>query len=203
MRYEILNDEDPQHPRKEFDVFGTILYTSSRYELGDERVSAEEIQSKTQDTSVIALPVFAFIHGSVTLNTGGFDCPWDSGQCGIIYITKDKVRETFKVKRISTTLLKQVRETLQSEVKTYSQYLSGEVYGYRILNDQNEEVDSCWGFYGLENVEAEAKEALQRALDYIPPSPEALAALNAGIESAKQGKIVFRTENFSQYANDE
>jgi hypothetical protein len=46
-------------------------------------------------------------------------------------------------------------------------YLTGDVYGYVIqkLDDDGEvedEVDSCWGFYGMDDVEAEA----QRALEY-------------------------------------
>lgn len=39
--------------------------------------------------------------------------------------------------------------------------------------------------------------------DYVPPSPRALAALKAGLESAKRNPVVFRREDFAQYADDE
>jgi hypothetical protein len=39
--------------------------------------------------------------------------------------------------------------------------------------------------------------------DYVPPSPKALAALEAGIQSAKTRPLVYRTERFAQYADDE
>lgn len=161
MRYEILVDDDPVHPRKDWDNLGTILYTSYRYLLGDERVDGDEIKSKMTDPSVIALPVYAYIHSGVMLNTGGFSCQWDSGQSGCIYISKEKVREEFKVKRISPKLHKRVEEILKSEVKLYSQYLEGDIYGYRIFDDQGEEVDSCWGLFGREYAEEAAQEAMQ------------------------------------------
>jgi len=168
MRYQILTDEGPENPRAEQDsTFGTILYTSSRYELGDERVDGEEIQQKMKDSSVIALPVYAYIHGNVALNTTGFSCRFDSGQSGCIFITKEEVRRIFNVKRISPKLYEQVIESLKSEVKVYSQYLAGEVYGYRIFDDQDEEIESCWGFYGMETAEKEAEEAMKAARNYL------------------------------------
>lgn len=44
-------------------------------------------------TEYIILPVFKYEHGNIVLNTGGFSCPWDSGQCGWIYAHKDKFRK--------------------------------------------------------------------------------------------------------------
>lgn len=201
MRYEILTDEGPESPREEKDdAFGTILYTSSRYNLGDERVDGEEIDQKLNDTSVIALPVYAYIHGGVTLNTTGYACRFDSGRSGCIYISKEEVRRIFNVKRISPQLHKRVEESLKSEIKVYSQYLNGEVYGYRIFDDNDEEIESCWGFYGLETAKQEAEEVIKARTGYVPPSAKALAALHAGIESAKHQPIVIRAEDFTQYA---
>ena len=40
-------------------------------------------------------------------------------------------------------------QTLEEEVMYYDCYLKGEVYGFIVeTNDEMEEVDSCWGFYG-------------------------------------------------------
>jgi hypothetical protein len=38
--------------------------------------------------------------------------------------------------------------------------------------------------------------------NYVPPSPQALEQLREGIESANQGNIVFRAEDFAKYADD-
>ena len=42
-------------------------------------------------------------------------------------------------------------EIMEGEVKEYDQYLTGEVYGYilfRLVDDDWEKIDSCWGFFG-------------------------------------------------------
>jgi hypothetical protein len=161
MKIEIVHDIDPINPRKEFDHLGTMLYTSSRYLLGDKCVSASEIEEAVKDPSMITLPVYAYIHSGVVLSTGPFTCPWDSGQCGIIYVSKYKVREDWKVKRISPKLHATILNCLQSEVQEFSDYLAGEVFGYRILDDDGAEVDSCWGFYGHQNAQESAEDALK------------------------------------------
>jgi hypothetical protein len=115
----ISYDDDPPNPRTDWDNLGTMLYVSRRYVLGDKEVSRDEIQEITERDDVIWIPVYAFVHGSIALsaNASLCTCPWDSGQCGIIYVEKDKAKaewaEDYSEER--------VREVLKGEVKTYSQ----------------------------------------------------------------------------------
>jgi len=159
MDYNIVVDNDPVSPR-EFTNFGKILYTSSRYALGDEQASAEEINFILNSKDYISLPVYVYIHSGIALNTTGFSCPWDSGMSGIIYVSKDRVREDFKKKLISKKLYNIVLDILKSEVDVYGKYLNGEVYGYEIINDDGDVVDSCYGYYGSEEAEIAAKDAI-------------------------------------------
>ncbi len=47
---------------------------------------------------------------------------------------------------------------LESEIKTYDDYIQGNCYGYSIYNDDNELIDSCGGYLGaFSYVESEAK----------------------------------------------
>jgi hypothetical protein len=162
MIVKIVRDDDPPHPRKDWDNLGTMLYCSSRYTLGDEQVDAEVIQQvlKTRvyqgEGEVIVLPVYAYIHGGIALNTTGFSCVWDSGMCGCILVSKAKVRSEWKVKRISQKLYGQVINGLKGEVQTYAQYLEGDVWGYIIQDDNGEQVDACYGFFGQETAQQEA-----------------------------------------------
>ena len=96
----------------------------------------------------ICLPVYMYDHGGITINTSGFSCSWDSGQIGFIYVPKEKIRKEYGVKRISPKLRKNVQEILKSEIKSVDDYLTGNVYGFRILDAQENDIDSCWGFYG-------------------------------------------------------
>ena len=105
VNLEIVMDNDPISPREDCNL-GTMLYASSRYNLGDKQVSWEEINKIEKDIDNIVVPVYAYIHSGIVLNTFGFSCPWDSGKCGIIYISKQQVREHFNVKRITAALKK-------------------------------------------------------------------------------------------------
>jgi len=159
---DIMRDDHGFSPRGN-DNLGTILYSSSRYILGDKCVSNEEITEILKRKDVISLPVYAYIHSGTTINTTGFSCPWDSGQCGIIYIEKSKVRKEFGKKRISKQLAEKMETYLRNEIAEYDQYLTGDVYGYIVKDAAGEELDSCWGFYGQEYCEEEAKRALEAA----------------------------------------
>lgn len=159
FRVEVEHDDISENPRKEWDNAATIaLASSSRYDFGDEELSVEEMRDIAKSTDYICLPVYAYIHSGITISTGGFSCPWDSGQLGIVYISKaDALKEwgTGVKKRISPKMLARVREYLKGEVETLDHYLTGQVYGYRVYGPEDadgerEEMDSCWGFYGDE-----------------------------------------------------
>lgn len=159
MHYNIVVDTDPMSPREDCNL-GKILYTSSRYILGDEQVSPDKINNIMNSEDYIYLPVYAYIHGGVALNTTGFSCPWDSGMSGIIYMSKDDIRSQFNKKRISPKLYNQVLDILRGEIDIYNKYLNGDVYGYEIVNDNGDIVDSCYGYYGSEEAEIAAKDAI-------------------------------------------
>lgn len=163
LRIEIHTDDDPQSPR-EWDNLGEILYTSSRYVLGDRKVDTDEIESICKNPDMVWLPVYAYIHSGVTVNTTGFSCPWDSGQCGIIYTTKEKVLANWNRQRLTDKLRKRAEDLLKAEIEDYDKYLQGDVYGYKVLRECNcphcgntepEELDACWGYYDLDYVREE------------------------------------------------
>src|SRR5665213_2543898 len=121
---------------REWSNLGKMLYLGSRYTLGDELTNKTDMQAIVDDKEMICLPVYAYIHGSIALNTTGYSCRWDSGQCGIIYVSKEVIRKEWKVKRISKKLLNTVLDNLRSEVHVNSQYINGEVYGFQVENSE-------------------------------------------------------------------
>ena len=161
-KLEIFDDLNPCSPR-EFDNLGTMVCFHRRYMLGDKTElkssdfsSWEELESYLykEEDALIAIPVFMYDHSGLWINTTGFSCPWDSGQVGYIYVSKEKVREDYGCKRISKKLKKMIREMLCSEVDLYNDYLSGNVYGFTLTDKENaEEIDSSCGFYGTDYIE--------------------------------------------------
>jgi len=108
------------------------------------------------DKHYIMLPLFLYDHSGITMSTGAFSCPWDSGQVGWIYVSKDKLKSEFGWKRMSPQREDFAKQILKTEVDVYDQYLRGEVWGFIVESrpegseddDAWEDEDSCWGFYG-------------------------------------------------------
>lgn len=145
----IFYDEDSNARRDEW-RFADILYLNrSRNCLGDRAVSEQEVDEITKSGKYIYLPVFAYVHSGVMIRASSgknpFNCPWDSGQSGIVCVSKERVRQTYKVTRISKKILEKVYKTLEAEVEECSNILQGNVYGF-VLEEDGEETDSCWGF---------------------------------------------------------
>lgn len=154
-------------PLEDFDSLGTLAYKHSRYCLGHEEFrdtldwlsektgkllrayTSEEVERLEEAfyAQYVSLPLYLYDHGSITMNTTGFHCPWDSWQVGYIYISLEKIREEYSVKRVSKRLREKVKELLKHEVHTFDLFIRGEVYGFQI-EENGEIIDSCSGFYG-------------------------------------------------------
>lgn len=165
-KIEIVPDDDPESPR-EWENLGTFVAWHQRSALGDVNVrslSSEAIRAELPEEPAIMLPVYCYEHGGITIRCGGagplpypFTDPWDAGQVGFIWITLARVRAEYGVKRVSAKLRARVAGYLRGEIETLDQFLTGQVYGYRIRDPRGREIDSCYGMYGLEYALQEAR----------------------------------------------
>jgi len=172
FRIKIIHDENPESPR-EWDNLGTMVCFHGRYNLGDKHEYNSDHYNRWDDMEkeiikrenvCVILPLYLYDHSGITMNTTGFSCPWDSGQVGYVFVSKEKVRKEYGVKRITKKVIEQVTNVLVGEVSTYDQYLTGDVYGYEIYEvttnngiETETFVDSCWGFYGSDHCMEEAE----------------------------------------------
>lgn len=144
----LYQDDDPLHPREDYDNLGIMVCGHRRYHLGD--VQATEAEIEKAKRAAFYLPLYLLDHSGITMRTTSFNDPWDSGQVGVIYTTRKKAIEWFG-KRYTDM---QVYDALRSEVEIYDQYLRGDIYGYNVDGDG----DSFWGFYGRERAIEAGKE---------------------------------------------
>ena len=155
----IFRDVEVDSPQ-DADAFGKMIYTSTKYLLGGEQLTSEELDSIENNVDNICLPVYAYVHGSVQLNTTGFNCKWDSGQCGLVYTTIEDALYEFSELEMTPQLLEKIKQRLVGDVETFNQYLNGEVYGYTVTGADGEIIDECYQYYGLEHCIEAAQENL-------------------------------------------
>ena len=82
------------------------------------------------------LPLFAYIHSGISLSTSRV-CQWDSSLVGLIFVSKEF--EIDEQDRLANNLLSE-----------WNTYLIGDVWGYKILSKDDEQVDALCGIYEYE-----------------------------------------------------
>ena len=117
---------------------------------------------------VLIKQINLYDHSGMTVSTSNgypYNDRWDSGCVGFIYVTKKTIFK--ECGNITEENWKERADTyLEGEMETYDQYLRGDVYGFELTKkvikqdkcshcgevireyEDEEEVDSCWGFYG-------------------------------------------------------
>jgi hypothetical protein len=171
IRARIEHDTDVQAP--DWETLGSIAY-NSRYTLGTEGVSQDRLDSIAlgiKNGSLVGLPVYAYVHSGSMISCGTplkngtivfgnpFHCPWDSGQSGFVYASKERVVKEYGKKILTAGIKQKALQVLAKEVECFSQYLEGDVYGViveRLTDGEWVEEESCWGLYGLDYAREEA-----------------------------------------------
>jgi len=170
---EIFNDENPESPRS-WDNITTIVCFHKRYNLGDKTDykssnfdSWEELKQQIEmDEIVLAIkPLYLYDHSGITISTSSFNDRFDSGQVGWIYITENNFKNLCGNMEYDNDRLESI---IDSDIKTYDQYLTGEVYGYRLyeietcnLGCQHKSiVESCGGYYDENDCKEEGMDVL-------------------------------------------
>jgi hypothetical protein len=165
----IERDDHPENPRREQTNLGEFFMRHGRYDFGDPDTECpddpSEFEAWAKEEGAVYLPVFMYSHSGVTINTTGFSCPWDSGQIGVIYATPAHMRECYMVTELTDEHREMAERDLVGQIKQLDQWLRGDVWGYVIEDEDDEHVDSCWGFYGIEYAKEEAAAALAAALE--------------------------------------
>lgn len=199
----VVHDEEPGDSPREWENVASLALAHGRYDLpwedetpgervreacerGGWRLAARYV-SAVHDAVVV--PVWGYEHGQLTIHGGDrigqYADEWDSGQCGLAWLTRDRAREELPVGE-GEALDDVAERCIGQEIDTYDAWLRGEVYGWtaerRRLDwaeddvDQGddgdgwEHIDSCFGYVGWSETDhclAEAKAACeaQRAED--------------------------------------
>ena len=153
------------------------------YRLDELEVST--LRALIDPDKLAILPLYLLDHSGLSMSTNSFGDPWDSGQVGWIYMTKATfLRDTGYTK---ADWPRRAYENLEGEVKTYNQYLIGDVCGFQEFELDEEgnwiETDNCCcGFYGFDIEE-------NGMLDEIPGLAQAIQSGEYETGTAKEHKV--------------
>ena len=141
-KIQVCYDTFPDNPRN-WDNLGVINCFHKRYNLGEAHNFNEPQELiewiEANSDKIYYLPLYMYEHGNITISATPFQCRFDSGQIGFIYITKELAE---------TEGIKKPYDLLAHEIKVYDHYLKGETYGAMILDQSGEVIDSQFGYLG-------------------------------------------------------
>ena len=165
MNYTYIVDQycDEVDSPRDWDNLGLMVCWHRRYNLGDEQPRLDPADwaawLKKEHPNAVILPLYLYDHSGITISTTPFSCSWDSGQVGYIYTTLERARDTgHGWKRLTAKRREAVKDMLRAEVKTYDQYIRGEVYRFTIEDEDGTYIYSGGGYYGRDDCEKEARE---------------------------------------------
>lgn len=121
----------------------------------------------TED-AVFTRPIYAYIHGDITLSAAPFSCPWDSGQIGLQVITRDAADSV----GIDSTNKVALLELADSELEQENCILSGCVYTATLGDDED-----------IVTVFGRDRDALEKQLDSFYTSKETVRLILDAIDN--------------------
>ncbi len=172
LTVKIEYDSSPQHPRDDWDNQAKMICWHRGYNLGDKKESKKYDDSDDLFRSISGadddkeyttaelfelakekayiLPLFLYDHSGITMSTGSFSCQWDSGQVGWIYIMKDdeNIKSWTEPWLKGRTIEEAANDMMRAEVETYDEFITGNVFGYTVTDDDGDYDESCWGYFG-------------------------------------------------------
>ena len=140
----IERDEIPQSP-DEYEPDRVFIYADSKHLSVTAMKERMEKEGTLEDYD--ELPLYAHVHGSITISSKPFTCGWDSGRIGSIYVRPG-----------AWCAMGEEHEEIEAWIAMWNQYLSGDVWDVAVKNRQGEVIESCGSIYGIIEARREAHE---------------------------------------------
>ena len=162
----ISYDMDAESPRDNDGNLGYFITKDSKYSSPDKNeqlenimcTSADEAQNQedhiqimsnlinteTEEQVIAIYPIVKYEHSGISYSLGqinGFDYS-NNG----FYIITDKTQKASGVKKAN------FEKAIKEELEIYNQYANGEVYQFVLFDEDGEVVDSCGGFYNIDDI---------------------------------------------------
>jgi hypothetical protein len=164
----VIRDPEPQSPKDWDNDDAFLVYDHRQFSVEVKGFDPDSIFQHLSETNKStyegywAFPVYAYIHSGVALSLGRSGYPfndrWDVSFKGFALVKRQKGWTYTHDKAIKVG---------QAIVDEWNQYLSGEVYGFQVLDSEGDDIDSCWGFYGDFDKDAYVIDQAKAHVDHV------------------------------------
>lgn len=187
---EIEQDECPESPR-EWDNLGVLMLAHKRYDLpcevsvpfdGFESWREAEEWIVNEYHPVWIAPVYGYDHSSFTvaLHPHGQHYNFDGGRVGFVMVRQEDIDKMGTSNNPNESLNDVLARMITNELNDYNAYLNGNVVGFRVLDPDGEQIDSCWGYYEYKacmddakrSIDEEIKHKESKAWEHVYTQPE-------------------------------
>lgn len=148
LGYFITVDRNYSSPDKNECLERIVKETGETAEDQDDHIKLikKEVDESLDEKVLEIYPVTKYEHSGINYSLGnrnGFDCS-NNG----FYIITDKT-----VKEVGTKK-EDFEKAIEQELDIYNKYCNGEVYSFVLFDEKGELIDSCGGFYDIEDIKA-------------------------------------------------
>ncbi len=159
------HDSDVENPCGQEEGWGWVVYSFNRRHTNfkdpfeflkrDGSGANVGIQRRLDCGTAFLLSCYEHSGCSWSLKGEGFQCQWDTTQYAGIMIWQGKSKDAGKT-------VKEREERARKAISVYSDWANGTCYYFRLEDMGGEELDSCGGFIGDNDLEAAVLESIKR-----------------------------------------
>lgn len=147
-------------------------------DMADKLDLCEKISLLEDTGEIVILPISMYEHSGISLwlgsKWGHSDAQWDCSSIGFAYVEKATAEKEMPQRKLTyeqrNDWKKWAYAMMEGEMETYNKYVSGEVYGYMIEDEEGEEASNfhlcgCWGYYDKDCLLEDAKSDIDTYLE--------------------------------------
>lgn len=155
----VYHDHDPENPADDEGQWKPISFSTRHrnYEHPAYYLTNEEVKAKLEEGLAFWLSYYE--HGQCLWYLQGHappgaDCPWDSVDRAGILIWDHPTSE------MGWTAPEDRQKDAEAFLRRYTGYCNGTVYGFEVVDENGEHIDSCGGFYTIEDLVEAVRETV-------------------------------------------
>ena len=166
-KLEIMIDDSCESPREWDNLTVIVTIENNHNTIGDFQVnSSEELRQMLEDKKAkYAIPLYMYEHSGISLKCFEdkvgypYNDQWDAGCIGMVFTTEELLHR-YNITGLTHMTKNEVIDQMKAEVNVYSNWCNGECYGFRLSKVSDcdkcnqtveQEIDSCYGFYGYDH----------------------------------------------------